>query len=46
MSATGDGYATLYEDLAELVEAQTAVIRAMAAPLVDLDLDRSAKHPA
>ena len=37
----GDGYGLLFEDLAALVEAQKAVMRAMARSLVELDLDRS-----
>lgn len=40
-SPAGDGYATLFEDVATLVEAQKTVAAAMASPLVDLDLDRS-----
>lgn len=32
----------VYEDLAELVRVQRCVLRLIAAPLVDLDIDRSA----
>ena len=42
MSPDGDGFGALFEDLAQVVDAQAVVMAAMAAPLVALDLDRSA----
>ena len=37
-----DRETVVYEDLAELVRVQRSVLRAIARPLVDLDIDRSA----
>ena len=38
----GDGHAVLYQDLAELSEAQRRVLRAIAKPLVELGLEKAA----
>lgn len=42
LSSGDDGYAGLYEDLAEVAQAQRCVMQAMATPLTDLGIDRGA----
>ena len=43
-SSDGDGFGPLFTDLKLVIDAQIAVMRAMAKPLVALDLDRTAKE--